>query len=312
MMANKINSIVLNKLSVSFCVNNSQNNVLEDLDVEFNEGEIIGIIGESGSGKSVLGMTILGILPPYANVSGEIIFEGERIKYLSKEQKNLLGMKVGFIPQNPEEALNPSRKIKAQIYEALKLKYKFKDETKEKANEVLLELGFKDTKKILNSYPYELSGGMQQRVLAAISVSCRASWIIADEPTKGLDESACIQVINLFKSIKEKYAKGLIIITHDINFAKSICSRILVMYKGHIVEDGTDVLENPKHPYTKDLIKSMPENDLIPIRRIYSEKGNGCIYFSRCKYSKECCKISKPKKHRTNDREFAECFLYYE
>lgn len=261
---NDVKGIGVHHLSVDFVLSDRRIQVLSDLSVSFAKNKITGIIGESGSGKSVLGMAMLGILPPYAEVKGDFFFEGSKFLYQSGEQRGLPGKYLGLIPQNPEQALNPSRKIKKQLYEALSVKYK-KCIIVSKAENILRRMGFSDPKKILNSYPYELSGGMQQRVLSAISVCCEPKWIIADEPTKGLDPGLCTQVADTLVQLKNFGVEGIIVITHDIHLAETICDEILVMYRGRVVERGENVIQSPQHPYTIALFDSMPERLLKPI-----------------------------------------------
>ncbi|MDO5061567.1 MAG: ABC transporter ATP-binding protein [Peptostreptococcaceae bacterium] len=301
-------SIGVEHLKIDFVLPDRRVEVLHDLSVSFPKKKITGIIGESGSGKSVLGMAMLGILPPYAQVSGDFFFEEMDFGYRSKEQQSLLGKQLGFIPQSPQEALNPSRKIKKQLYEALSVKYK-KAEIVEKAERILQSMGFADPKKILESYPYELSGGMQQRALSAISVCCEPKWIIADEPTKGLDKELCDQVAETFVRLQDLGVEGMIVITHDINLAEKICDEILVMYSGRVLERGSRVLQNPKHPYTRALIDSMPEHSLEPIQDADTSVGAGCIFAPRCPKRTERCFEEMPPLVKTEDGS-VECFLY--
>lgn len=301
-------SIGVEHLKIDFVLPNRRVKVLHDLSVSFPKKKITGIIGESGSGKSVLGMAMLGILPPYAQVNGDFFFEEMHFGYRSKEQQSLLGKQLGFIPQSPQEALNPSRKIKKQLYEALSVKYK-KAEIGEKAEKILQSMGFADPKKILESYPYELSGGMQQRALSAISVCCEPKWIIADEPTKGLDKELCDQVAETFVRLQDLGVEGMIVITHDINLAEKICDEILVMYSGRVLERGSRVLQNPKHPYTRALIDSMPEHSLEPIQDADTSVGAGCIFAPRCPKRTERCFEEMPPLVKTEDGS-VECFLY--
>lgn len=260
-----MSKIGVKELSVEFILPNQRVKVLDNFNINFEENKITGIIGESGSGKSVLGMAMLGILPNYADVKGKICFENQEFDYKSKEQLAILGNKLGFIPQNPQESLNPSRKIRSQLSDVLKLKYKGK-EIKEQSYKLLGDMGFDNIEKILNSYPYELSGGMQQRVLSAISIALSPDWIIADEPTKGLDKELCGQVADTLKNLKQMGTKGMIVITHDLNLAELLCDEIYVMYNGKVVDFGkSDILKKPTHLYTKGLVEAMPENLLKPI-----------------------------------------------
>lgn len=301
--------IYIEALSVGFQLPQGKVEVLKDLGIAFKSNQINGIIGESGSGKSVLGMAILGILPPYAEVQGRFVVEGTGYDYGSPEQKKLWGRQVGFIPQNPQEALNPARKIKAQLMEALTVKYKDRRLRQEKALEMLVNMGFESPEQILKAYPHELSGGMQQRALAALSVCCTPQWIIADEPTKGLDAALCQQVAETFKRMRATGVKGMLVITHDIHLAKMICDEIFVMYEGRLVEAGKSVLQKPRHPYSKALLGAMPENGMCPIADKKREKGTGCIFAERCPACLPICQRQKPSPRIDKDG-FVECFLY--
>lgn len=300
-------------LRVDFELPRRRVEVLRDLSVSFSPGKILGIIGESGSGKSVLGMAMLGILPPYARVSGTFFFEGRTFSYKSREQHALLGKELGFIPQSPQEALNPSRTVKKQLYEALAVKYE-KKEWKRRAQDLLSNMGFSDPGKILKSYPYELSGGMQQRVLSAISVCCEPKWIIADEPTKGLDQKMCDRVADTLIRLRNMGVEGMIVITHDIHFAQRICDEVLVMYEGTVTERGESVLTNPRHPYTQALIESMPDRSLTPIADADPEVGiqamGGCVFAPRCPKRFARCMEERPSPISDEDGEIA-CFLYH-
>lgn len=296
-------------LKIDFVLPDRKVQVLKDLTITFSPNKVTGIIGESGSGKSVLGMAMLGILPPYAEVQGGFFFEERTFAYRSDMQKALLGRELGFIPQNPQEAMNPSRKIRKQLYEALSVKYKNRDQIREKAQSVLQNMGFNDPKKILDSYPYELSGGMQQRALSAISVCCEPKWIIADEPTKGLDKELCDQVAENFLKLQQLGVEGMIVITHDIDLAEKICDEILVMYGGKVLERGSRVIRDPRHPYTKALIESMPERKLEPIQDADREVGQGCLFAPRCSRRMPVCMTERPPLVHFEEGS-VECFLY--
>ena len=181
-------NITIENLNVYFKVTDGFVRAVDDISVIFKRGQITGLIGESGCGKSVLGLSLLGLLPAYAQTSGRVHYENQDIMQASlKELRALRGRKIGLIPQNPGDSLNPVRKIWPQMDEVLALVEKDKKKRKEAARELLTSFGFTDPGRILDSYPFELSGGMQQRVLCALGIACSPTWILADEPTKGLD-----------------------------------------------------------------------------------------------------------------------------
>lgn len=307
----EIPGLGVKNLRIGFRLPDRHVEVIENLSVSFSKNKITGIIGESGSGKSVLGMAMLGILPPYAEVSGDFFFEEKRYGYQSKEQKALLGRDLGFIPQSPEEALNPSRKIKKQLYEALAVKYKGRD-IPGRAEDILRKMGFSNPKKICNSYPYELSGGMQQRALSAISVCCEPKWIIADEPTKGLDHALCARTAETLIQLKEFGVEGMIVITHDIHLAETICDEILVMYGGRILERGNQVLSSPRHPYTRALLESMPDRSMKPIPEPDSDYKTDSGILSPCPFFPRCTERSSRcmNERLWSSESGVECVLY--
>lgn len=252
------NNIIIKNLSVEF----QTNKIINDLSIEFQGDKITAIIGETGSGKSILVTSILKLLDESAKVSGEIIFKGENIlEYNSKEIRKIRGAKIGYIPQNPTESFNKVLKIRTQLEEILKAHNKSltRRERKKIMNKSLREVGFKNPTDISNSYPLQLSGGMMQRVLSLFGVISEPEWVIADEPTKGLDAILRRQVLNILKKIKTTKTKSMIIVTHDLELAYHIGEEIIVMRKGEIVEKGKpeEIFFNPKDEYTKALISSI-------------------------------------------------------
>ena len=286
---------------------------VDHVSTAFKYGEITGIIGESGCGKSVLGMAILGLLPPYAQIEGEIIYQNQDLIKLNDRQiRKIRGRKIGWIPQNPSESLNPVIKIKSQIKESLRLN-KERFSKKEHLGISLLEsFGFHDPQRVAVYYPFELSGGMKQRVTSAMGIACSPQWVIADEPTKGLDKALREQTYSTLLSIKEQGVKGMIIITHDIVLAKELCDQVAVMYSGQILEKGPQVIGKPLHPYTKALIASLPENGMNPMpgsAPTPSENFIGCKFAPRCQFWMERCIKESPQAFY-KDGGMVRCFLY--
>lgn len=253
--------IYVNNLSVSF---NENQTVLENVSTKFDFGKITAIVGQSGCGKSILAMSILRLLSEKSSIDGEIFYKNKNLLALEeKEMINIRGKEIALIPQNPSEALNPILKIKKQLYEILNKKYK--NNYKEKTAFYIKKVGFKENEvdRIKNSYSFELSGGMQQRIVSLFGIAQEAEWIIADEPTKGLDSFLREQIYNFFIELK-KEKTSLIIITHDINLAVKLSDYIIVMNNGQIVEEGETktVFENPLHDFTKILFDSIPSRGL--------------------------------------------------
>lgn len=252
------NNIIVKNLSVSF---GKENNllVLKNISTTFKEKKITAIIGESGSGKSILAMSILRLLSNKASLYGKIIYRNKNLLLLSeKEMTNLRGRKLGLIPQNPADSLNPVLKIYKQLYEIIMQKR----ESDKKIDKFLLRLGFNNPEEIKNKYPFELSGGMQQRIVSLFGIVSEPEWIIADEPTKGLDSILRGQVYDFFSKLKQSKNKSIIIITHDINIAIKLSDYLIVMRNGKIIEEGEtkEIYNNPKKKYTKILFDSLPSN----------------------------------------------------
>ena len=239
--------IEIRNLHVTFKLPAMDVYAVDDVSISFQDGKITGIIGESGCGKSVLGLTLLGLLSPYAVVQGEILMDETVLT--PESSRRLLGRKIGLIPQNPSESLNPARTISFHLKEALMPLKLSRRESRKRSLQLLQDFGFSNPTRILRAYPHELSGGMQQRVLCAIGTACSPQWILADEPTKGLDRDLRDQVLKTLLSLKHQGVESMLVITHDLSLARELCDSLAVMYAGQIVEKGERILENPLHPY---------------------------------------------------------------
>ena len=269
---------------------------LNDVSIHLNDGEVLGIVGESGSGKSVTAYSLMGLTAyPGKLVGGTIDFNGHRINDLSeKEFRKIRGNEVSIIFQDPMTSLNPVYTIGNQIMEVILLHTdKNKEQARARAKELLELVGINEPEKRLKQYPHELSGGMRQRVMIAIALACEPKLLIADEPTTALDVTIQAQILELMMELKEKLGMAIIMITHDLGVVASMCDRIAVMYAGRIVEYGTtdDIFYNPKHEYTKGLLKSIPRLDakeherLVPIEGTPIDLLNppaGCPFAPRC------------------------------
>lgn len=303
--------LAVENLSVTFRLSEAEVCAVDNVSICFPEGKVTGMIGESGCGKSVLGLALLGLLPPYAVTKGSIFWNGEGLT--SKGLREYLGTGIGVIPQNPSDSLNPSRTINAHLQEALlPLKLK-KERRKEKAEELLSAFGFSEAKRILRAYPHELSGGMQQRVLCAIGAACSPRWILADEPTKGLDSDLRFQVQETLLSLRKRGVESMLIITHDLPLARSLCDRLAVMYAGQIMESGADILENPLHPYTRAFLNALPENGFQSICGVAPRAGerlSGCPFASRCSEAKKYCDTERPPVSSPEQGRKVRCFRY--
>ena len=308
--------IEIKNARVYFPVKSGYVRAVDGISATFKEGEITGIIGESGCGKSVLGMYLLGMLPDYAVKSGEIWYDGKNLETFSKkERRRIRGRELGLIPQNPGDSLNPVRKVGGQIWEAARLRDS-SGEKKETVQKLLEIFGFqKDTaKRVAGAYPFELSGGMQQRAVAAMGTASGAKWILADEPSKGLDMTLRRQMYDTLRLVRDRKVKGMLIITHDLVLAEKLCDQVAVMYAGQILEKGPSrkVLKDPAHPYTQGLLDSLPSRGMHPMKGIAPappEKLSGCRFAPRCPYVSDRCLQSESEEMEVRGRK-VRCFQY--
>ncbi|WP_333677821.1 ABC transporter ATP-binding protein [Muricomes intestini] len=282
---------------------------VNDVSFHINKGEILGLVGESGCGKSVTSLSVMRLLPiGTSRVSeGEVFFNGEDIlKVDKKKMRKIGGHKISMIFQEPMSSLNPCMRISKQITEAILLHNDLsKDEAYKRAFNVLKSVGIPDPDMTLNSYPHQLSGGMCQRVMIAMAMSCEPNLLIADEPTTALDVTIQAQILSLMEEIKEERDTGILLITHDLGVVAEMCSRVIVMYAGRIVEEAPvrELFESPMHPYTQGLIESVPKlgSDMTSLPSIpgsvpdLSVMPKGCKFAPRCKYAMDICREKEPE-----------------
>ena len=305
----------LKNLSVSY----GDINILKDIDLSLKEGEILGIVGESGSGKSTLIKSIMGILDENASIDGEINFEGKDLTSLSlKDYRRIKGNEISMIFQNPTEYFNPTRKISKQFIETIRSHNDIsKQEIQKKAINTFKFLGLQDGKKIWNSYPFELSGGMNQRVAIALSIMLEPKILLADEPTSALDVTVQAQVVKELLKLRQELNTSIILVTHNIGVASYMADNIGVMYGGRIIEYGEseELINNPKHPYTKMLINSVPViNGQIPSgiegsSPNFQDIKEGCVFLDRCKYASRECKIKVPSAKYWGKSHWSSCLI---
>lgn len=297
-------------LSVSFSLQAGMVKAVEDVSLIIPKNKVTSIIGESGCGKSILVQSILGVLPNYAIINGNIFYGTDEI--LNSKVgvlKKYIGKAWGLIPQLPGAAFSPVKKIGKHFFDVLEAAAPDKD--KKIIEETLALFGLNDTKNIMQAYPHELSGGMLQRVLCAMAIIIEPQWVLADEPTKGLDEKNTLVAYNNLNKIKQDSHTSMLVITHDIKFAKDFSDFIVVMYKGEIMEVNSDSLTNPLHPYTQFFLRALPEYGFatLPAINISNENVQGCKFAPRCPYCKEICKASKPPLVQVGKNK-VRCFLY--
>ena len=253
-------------LTVRFPSKNGYVDAVRHLSFDIRDGEILGVVGESGSGKSMTSLALMGLLPADAEIaSGKLLFLGKDLLTLSeKEQREIRGNDISMVFQEPMTSLNPVQKIGAQVGETLRLHTKLSDaEIHRRVIESLTEVGLPEPEFLYDKYPHELSGGMRQRVMIAMAMICDPWLLIADEPTTALDVVVQAQILRLLKDIHQEKKTSILFISHDLNVVRELCQRVIVVYKGEIVEQGdtSEVLFHPKHEYTKHLVSSIPQGD---------------------------------------------------
>lgn len=272
------------------------------------KGETLGVVGESGCGKSITSMSIMQLIgKPGKIVNGEIDFKGENLLNKDKEEmRKIRGKEIAMIFQEPMTSLNPVYTVGQQIMEAVLI---HEDMTKEQARERAIQMldlvKIPDAEKRLNSYPHEFSGGMRQRVMIAMALSCNPEFLICDEPTTALDVTIQAQILNLINELKEKTGTAVMMITHDLGVIAEVADNVMVMYVGQVVEytDVDTVFEKPLHPYTQGLISCIPklggqEEKLSTIKGMvpsFNDMPEGCLFCPRCEYAKDICRKERPE-----------------
>lgn len=313
-------------LKTSFKTLRGSVTAVDGVSFEVKKGEILAIVGESGCGKSVTSQSIMRLYneKELVKYSGEIILEGKDLLSLSeKEMRSVRGNDIAMVFQDALSSLNPVFTIGDQIIEAIRMHQNIsKKEAREKAIEMLRLTGIPIPEKRVDAYPHEMSGGMRQRSMIALALSCQPKLLIADEPTTALDVTIQAQIMELITELNKKYGMGIMLITHDLGVVANNCDRVVVMYLGQIVEEGTvdEIFKNPLHPYTQGLIKSVPTTKTDSSKELYtikgvvpllSEAGEGCRFYNRCEYASVKCKSCKPElRSSTVEGHNVRCFVY--
>jgi oligopeptide transport system ATP-binding protein len=292
--------------------------------ISFNldKGESLGIVGESGCGKSVSMLSILHLLDDNAeSTSDDILLNGRDISgFSTKQMRKLNGKTIGMIFQDPMTSLNPVFTIEQQIVDPLiRHLHLTRSQARDRALELLNMVGIPDPSDRLGQYPHELSGGLRQRVMIAIAMSCKPELLIADEPTTALDVTVQAQILELIDKLREELHTSVILISHDFGVVSTMCTRVLVMYGGEIVEEGSieDIIYNPRHPYTHGLLDSIPKgkgDKLVPIYGTPPDLINppmGCPFAPRCKYAMKVCNQYEPPRYCENGNHSYSCWLFH-
>ena len=311
-------------LKTSFFSTNSELRAVDDLSYKIHKGECMAIIGESGSGKTVSALSVLRLVPypPGLIVGGKILFHGQDLMEMNDEEiAEVRGARISMIFQEPSAALNPVLTIGDQISETImKHKKVSKQEAMAKTIELLTKVGIPNAEQRVKEYPFQFSGGMQQRAMIAMAMSCEPELLIADEPTTALDVTVQAQVLEQLNKLREEYGTALIIITHNLGVVARYADAVNIMYGGKVIESGStyDIFENPYHPYTLGLIRAVPRLDLPRAHGLHTIPGeppnmaeiprNSCAFAPRCKYATDECRNARPQLEEVGPGHFSACF----
>ncbi|MEC7110384.1 MAG: ABC transporter ATP-binding protein [Planctomycetota bacterium] len=316
----------VNHLSTRFKTDRGAVTAVDRVSFDLFPGEVLGIVGESGCGKSVTNRSIMRLLPEYTSElseESEILFDGHNLAHVpEKVMRTIRGNRIAMIFQEPMTALNPVFTIGWQIEEALKYHTSMnRAQRRERVLELLQLVEIPNPEKRINEYPHQLSGGMRQRIVIAMALACEPEILIADEPTTALDVTIQAQILRLMQDLQKKINTAIILITHDLGVVAQVCDRVIVMYAGQIVEVAsvTELFHTPQHPYTRALLDSLPRTDatgngqrLPAIEGIVPslfELPEGCRFHQRCRFAQEQCKAQPPQLEEHSKLHSARCFF---
>ena len=310
------------ELRTSFFTDAGEVKAVDGISFQLDRGKVLGIVGESGSGKSVTAYSIMQILAPTGKIiGGSVKLDGqELVNAGEKVLRTVRGNKISIIFQDPMTSLNPTYTVGHQLMEAILLHTdRNKQQAHERALEMLRLVNINQPEKRLKQYPFELSGGMRQRVMIAMALACEPDILIADEPTTALDVTIQAQILDLMRDLQKQLGMAIIMITHDLGVVAQMCDEVVVMYAGSICEQGTadEIFYNPRHEYTKGLMRSIPTADtkgqrLQPITGTPIDLLNmpaGCPFAPRCESTMKVCLTQRPERMRINDDHMATCWM---
>ncbi len=317
-MTDKIPPVLaVEKLTVEFPVGKpaEYRPAVKEVSLQVKPGEMVGLVGESGCGKTVTALSVAGLQPETARIShGKIRFQGTELLSLTEEQRSRLrGQELSMIFQEPMTALNPLMKVGKQIAEAARVHGASRQEAREKALSIMEQVGLPDAERLYGEYPHRLSGGMCQRVMIAMALLNRPALLIADEPTTALDVTIQAQILEVIRSMNREMGTAVLLISHDLGVIRRMCSRVYILYAGQVVESGPteQVLSQPIHPYTKGLVASLPSlsgrgKKLRPIPGtvppLEERDGKGCPFYNRCERRRPQCEAGSPPRLEKNGR----------
>ena len=321
-MSKNDNLIEVNHLSVTFYNGKDENHAVQDVTFRIKKGEVLGIVGESSSGKSVSAMSIMQLIPypPGKITGGEIIFKGENLLDKTEEEMmKIRGNQISVIFQEPMTSFNPLYTIGSQIEEAIVLhQKKSRKEAEQMAIDLLREVGISFPEKRVKEYPHQMSGGMLQRAMIAMALSCNPQLLIADEPTTALDVTIQAQILDLIRKLQSEREMSIMMITHDLGVIAEVAKYVVVMYAGRVVEEATveSLFEKPLHPYTKGLMKSIPKIGnheklyMIPFKSGANKIKTGCRFCPRCEYAMDICSEKEPELFEIDNGRKIRCWLH--
>lgn len=317
----------IKNLKTSFFTDEGEVKAVDDVSLKVSPGKTLGIVGESGCGKSVTSLSVLRLIatPPGKIMGGQILYRGKDLLTLSNEEmRKIRGKEISMIFQEPMTSLNPVFTIGNQLMEGILLHETLtKDQAREKSIEMLKTVGIPSPDKRINDYPHQLSGGMRQRVMIAMALACNPSVLIADEPTTALDVTIQAQILDLLKNLQRKFGMAIVLITHDLGVIAEVADDVAVMYAGKVIESGpvNEIFKIPKHPYTQGLLGSIPILSRDPTGKVKKNRleaipgivpnllhlPKGCRFQERCKYVEQACKGVEPELRSINDHHQIRC-----
>jgi peptide/nickel transport system ATP-binding protein/oligopeptide transport system ATP-binding protein len=315
-----VNLLEIHNLSVAFDTEFGVARAVDSLAVNVRERSVLGIVGESGCGKSVTSLAILRLIPPPGRVvSGTVLFEGKDLLTLSEDQmRTIRGNQIALIPQDPMTSLNPVYTVGEQIVEAIELHQKVdRAEARKRAIEVLEQVRIPQAGTRIDDYPHQFSGGMRQRAMIAMALSCNPKLLIADEPTTALDVTVQAQILDLLREIQRERGMSIILITHDLGVVAEMCDDVAVMYAGSVVEHTNvrDLFKNPRMPYTMGLLESVPRPGAGRLQSIEGQPPSlinlpdACRFYPRCKLREDKCLKGLPPLEEKRKNHFARCVV---
>lgn len=316
------NVLEVKNLVVEFELDEKYYKAVNDISFDIREGETLGLVGESGCGKSVTSLALMRLLKPDSKTNGSISYQGTNLLALKENQMRAIrGNEMSMIFQEPMTSLNPVHKIGIQISESLMLHRNLSVKNARKESiELLKRVGIPRAEQIVDEYPHQLSGGMRQRVMIAIAMACNPKLLIADEPTTALDVTIQAQILDLMRNVAKENGTSILLITHDLGVVAEMCDRVAVMYAGKIVEQGLvrEIFKNPQHPYTQGLLKTIPKmfgerERLQPIEGNVPSLRNmpqGCRFAPRCPHAMDICRTEEPGEFDIENEHYARCWLH--